>query len=295
MNALPPFGPYSPARHLRYGDETFQDAPGWPEYPAFDVDIVSCALPSGVAWLFSCLLELRVPAWKPWNADSRLEWQPRGEFTYRYWCAGDPWSRLAPALVSGREFAFREQPVPRFTHGWPGAHPACPRTILVVRDPRDALYSAWRRDEADTGLDGSSPDRFITYANGCDPGLDYRRADYWDRFHAAWFRYLAGKEYLVVRFEDLKRQPLDALDLICRFLALPAGAGELMRAAAASDFDIVLRVDQALVSRGVFDRPINRAGTVEEYRTTYSAAMQAVFSRADSATWRHFRYGPFGE
>ena len=295
MNPLPPFGPNSPARPLRYGDERFQDVPGWPEYPAFDVDIVSCALPSGVAWLFSCLLELRVAAWNPWNADTRLEWQPRDDFAYRYWCPGDPWSRLAPALVSGSEFVFRAHPVPRYTHGWPGAHPACSRTILVVRDPRDALYSAWRRDEADRGFAGEAGERFIAHANGCDPGLEFRRADYWSRFHAAWSHYLNGREHLVVRFEEFKRQPLETLEAICRFLGLAVGQEESTRATAASSFDNVLRVDHALVSRGVFNRPINRAGVVEEYRTTYSAAMHGVFSGADLATWRTLGYVPLSD
>ena len=96
-----------------------------------------------------------------------------------------------------------------------------------------------------------------------------------------------------MRFEDFKRRPLAALDLICRFLGLAVEPDEPIRAAAMSSFDNVLRVDHGLVSRGVFDRPINRAGAVEEYRTTFSAAMHGVFSHADLATWWTLGYGAF--
>ena len=287
-----PFGPASPAQPLRYGDERFQDQPGWPEYPAYDVDIVSCPLPSGAAWLFSCLLELGVPAWKPWNADTRLEWQPRGGFRYRYWCAGNPWSRLAPALVSGREFIFSAAPVPRYTHGWPGAHPGCARTILVVRDPRDALYSAWRRDEASHGLDGASAARFIAYANGSDSEQTRRRADHWDRFHAAWLERLAAKSCLILRFEDFKRRPLSALAACCGFLGLSAGTDAVKSAIAASSFDNVLRIDRDMVSRKVFNWTINRAGVADEHLTAYDDAMRQVFARADFGTWRRLGYAP---
>lgn len=287
-----PFGPWSPVRSLRYGDERFQDEPGWPEYPTYDVDVASCALPSGAAWLFSCLLELHVSAWKPWNADTRLEWQPRGDCRYRYWCAGDPWRRLAPGLVSGREFAFGASPVPRFTHGWPMAHPRCARTILVVRDPRDALYSAWRRDEAERGLDGGSGERFIAYANGSETGQNWRRAEYWDRFHAAWLGHVAGKPCLILRFEDFKRWPLHALDRVCDFLGLTFGAQELRSAADVSSFDNVLRVDRDMVSRNVFNQTINRAGIVDEHLATYSDSMRQVFSNADLQTWARLEYAP---
>jgi Sulfotransferase domain len=287
-----PFGPFSPVQHLRFGDERFQDVPGWPEYPAYTVDVVSCELPSGVAWLFSCLLELRVPAWKPWNADTRLEWIPRGNYRYRYWCAGDPWTRLSPGLVSERGFVFRAGPVPRYTHAWPDTQPPCPYTILVVRDPRDALYSAWRREEASLGLDGRSAERFIAYANAPCGEQAYRRADYWDRFHAAWLEWIVAKPCLTIRFEDFKRDPPGVLENVCAFLDLPATAQEMTAAIAASDFGNVLRIDQDMVSRGVFNWAVNRAGTANEFVTTYTPEMRSVFSRHGMAIWQRLGYDP---
>ena len=290
--ARPPFGPYSPVRPLRYGDERFQDTPGWPEYPAYSADIVSCGLPSGAAWLFSCLLELGVPAWKPWNADTTLEWIPHGDYRYRYSCAGDPWSRLAPGLVSGREFAFRAQTVPRYTHAWPGVQPRAPRTILIVRDPRDALYSAWRREEVSLGLDGLSAERFIAYAKASCVGENYRRADYWDRFHAIWLDSVAAEAHLIVRFEDFKHDPLVVLGKVCSFLDLAAEPREMADAIAVSDFGSVARIDQDMVRRGVFNWTLNRAGIANEFVTTFSTEMRRVCAGADTSTWRRLGYDP---
>ena len=285
-----PLGPLSPAFPLRFGDERFQDSPQNHEFPAFTVDIVSCELPSGAAWLFSCLLELGVSAWNPWNADTRSEWMPRGHRRYRYWCAGEPWRRLAPGLASGREFGFAAEPVPRYTHAWPGRHPECARTILVVRDPRDALYSAWRRDEAAQAVPSTDTDRFVRFANAVAEGSAVRRAKYWDRFHAAWADYTNERSVLVVRFEDFKADLQRALRRVCDYLDLAPDASAMQSAITISDGANVLRVDHEMVARGVFQWPINRAGIPNEFMTVYTPKMKAVFSGASESTWQRFGY-----
>ncbi len=286
---LSPIPPGSPIQPLRFGDLDFQKTPGWPDFPGYSVDIVSAMLPCGAAWVASCLFELGVALWKPWNADTQGEWTQLGERRFLYDCAGDPWRRMIPALSSGRVFTFRSTPVPRFTHAWPDQSLPSPRRLVVVRDPRDALYSDWIRHEKSTGNSDYAPDRFLAFALCNAEHARGSRLSYWDRFYGSWIENMLPERDLLLRFEDFKTAPNESLAAICQFLDLPASSSEIATATHNSDFTRVAAIDQQMVDAGLLSWTINRAGQVNEHRSAMNTEMKAIFPRS-SSLWRKLGY-----
>jgi hypothetical protein len=285
-SAIPPGSPIQP---MRFGDLDFQRTPGWPEFPEYSVDVVSAMLPCGVAWVASCLFELGVALWKPWNANTQDEWTPLGDRRFRYACPGDPWRRMIPAMISGRTFTFRATPVPRFTHVWPDQSLPAARRLLVMRDPRDALYSEWIRYEKSRGNSNYEPASFLDFAlDHADP-MRGPRVSYWDRFYGSWMETMTPERDLVLRFEDFKTAPNQSLATVCKFLDLPASSAQIEAAIRNSDFVRVAAIDQEMVNAGLLAWTINRAGKVNEYQSAMTPEMKAVFS-CHSPLWQALGY-----
>ncbi len=262
----------------------YQGTPEQPEYPAYDVEIVSPELPCGSAWLINCLLELDVPIWKPWNAHVDNEWQRLGTRRYRYVSAAPPWRRTLPALSCGREFRFRAMPVPRVLHYWPGAHPPVARTILFVRDPRDALYSAWRREAP---LPEAARRTFAQFVGARYFHYPFTRAEYLLLFLRLWREALREREHLVLRFEDYRNDAIATLRRATAFLGIDADDMALARAAENSDFARLRQIESSMLARGEIAAPLNRAARAFEHRATFDRAMHVALGPryAQLYTW----------
>lgn len=59
-----------------------QDAPELPGFARYSVDLASAELPCGASWIANVLLELGVPIFNPWGADTRAEWQALGAVAF---------------------------------------------------------------------------------------------------------------------------------------------------------------------------------------------------------------------
>lgn len=250
-----------------------QTTPELPGFAAYDIDIASSELPCGASWAGSVLLELGVPLWHPWGADSTAEWQMLADGSHRYQRADEGWTRLLPGLRHGREFRFRARPVPRLGHHWPGMYPTLP-AILVVRDPRDALYSAWRRELARGAL--AADIDFLAFLS-----LPFRHwpiswAAYLALHTAAWCRQIAASGGWLLRFEDFKADPLALARRLAAALDIAVDEPALLRAVAASEHREVAQAEQRLLARGSVPTRLLAGGQVEEWRESFDAAKHAA-------------------
>ncbi len=263
------------------------EQPGRPGYSHYDVDIVSAELPCGAAWLATALLELGVPLWRPWGIDDRGSWTQLGA---RRWCYRYPdsaWSRLLPGLVDGREFRLRPSPVPRFGHHWPGMLSACSRRILFVRDPRDALYSAWRRESRLGRVDSGC--NFTTWVAGPYAHLPLSRAEYLRCYWQSWLHADDSADVLLLRFEDSKRHPQRSLARAAKFLGIAAPARALARACKAADHSRAAAADRALANAGIGPRML-ADGIAEEWRQHFTPAMHAAVGARFDVLCARFGY-----
>lgn len=260
-----------------------------------DVDILSPEFPCGAAWLANCLLELNVPLWHLWGFDVRGEWVHCGAQRYRYAAQSLPWRQTLPSLVPGREFLFRARPLPRFTHDVASVLDGDRPAILFVRDPRDALYSEWRRQSSNGGpAAGTTFEKFLAMPYYHYP-VSYR--DYLLLHLRLCKAALAQRPHRVVRFEDYKAAPQQTLRDATRFLSLDATDRQIALATQHSDFGLLKRVEDVLADRGELRRQFNRRGKAFEYRETFTPGMHRAVGRVfdDICDWLGYEAAPQAE
>lgn len=276
----------------KYGKLDFQQSTGQREYPRYSVDIYSPELPCGAAWLASCFLELGAPIWRFWNVDNDTEWRALGGRRYRYESRFSPWSRVIPGLLDGREFDFRDSPVARFTHEQTGAWTEATRLVIFVREPRDALYSQWRRESAIT-----TSRTFRDWLSSADsrwqlPRLEAYAMDIATRICAAM---LSNRSFRIVRFEDTKRDALDVLETLWRYVApsspVPEAAA-LSTALQRSDFAVVRAVEDRLLNSRVLSNRINFRGRAFEYKEREDHS-ESMFAAVHGDIFALLGYEPF--
>lgn len=176
---------------------------------------------------------------------------------------------------------------PRFvkTHlyEWSFRHPVA-RVWLLVRDPRDALYSwfNWRvafGDETWDKVSGSFED-FLGRPDfaGRNPVTD------WAFFYAGWSaRASHAESSVVIRFEDLKKVPADLLGRALRAVGVSVGADELEVAAARSSYEAMrAHEDRVVAGDAGGDAParILRCGQTDGWKSWLTPPIA-----------RHFSYG----
>jgi Sulfotransferase domain len=242
-----------------------------PDYLGYDVEVVSPELPCGASWLANCLLELKVPLWNPWGFDTRAEWERLGPYRYHYAAEKLPWRQTLPALAVGREFMFAARPAPRFSHRWPAELDATRPIILFVRDPRDALYSEWRRQLRNGGPAATA--KFQVFLRSPYYHHPFSFAEYLRLFLRSCRDVLATRNSLLVRFEDYRAVPQQTLRRVVQFLGSSATEAELATATARSDFSVLRRIESELEAGGESHRQFNRRGMAFEYRLSYTPDM----------------------
>jgi hypothetical protein len=269
------------------------EVPGYPNFPSYTLDVVSAELPCGVSWLASMLLECGVPIWNPWNIDMSLEWRHMGERQFEYDYPGDPWSRVIPGLVSGRRFNFCESVVPRFSHDVPGHWTPSKRVILFVRDPRDALFSAWRRLQRAS----SSLQPFNAWVGQTDPLWGVSRAAAY-LMHLTTWRYFAASlqvEMLVIRFEDVKADARQEFQRILEFIdeaAFDPTPQEIDHVLRVSSFGALKAIEEKMISNGVFNTRVNIAGRAYEYKQHFDEHMHAAVGSGGCKVYQWLGYDP---
>jgi hypothetical protein len=275
----------------RYGGPLFQDNTGRSDFANFTAEVFSPELPCGAGWLASALLELQVPLWRFWGVDIDADWHSLGARRYRYENRFSAWSRIITGLTDGREFTFRALPVPRFTHDLPGAWTASERLVAFVRDPRDALYSKWRRESA-RGLS----DPFVTWLAQLDARWNLPRLHAYAMDIATWicFARSTGMAVLVARFEDTKVDPEAVLRRVWRFIASAEPTpteDEFSRAVVNSQFARARGIEDRLIAERVLSDRINFRGIAYEYKHREDYA-RAIFEGIDNDLFVSLGYEP---
>lgn len=259
---------------------------------AFTVDVVSPQFPCGAAWLANALLELQVPLAHLWGFDTSGEWLAGPDGTSRYAAAHAPWRQTLASLRTGRDFRFIQGVRPRFTHAFPWQIARAPKTVWMVRDPRDALHSEWHRQRRNEGLPPGVD--FPDFLRQPFLGGPVSVADMLWLHLAAWQAVaLAEPErVLLLRFEDWKRKPIDALDRVARWIGVPTDAAALRRACAASDVSHLQAIEQSLMLENPQTRQFNRRGSILEWEGTWRRDWYAAMGPEWSGLLDALGYAP---
>jgi hypothetical protein len=192
--------------------------------------------------------------------------------------------RMAATAVRDRaatEKSPAERASRRFvkTHLYPDIFSGVPLggAILLVRDPRDTIYSgykwfrsfseSWWHDVSDTR--GKST--FIDFLNGRRIGDGRTPVSGWTAFYENWLHAAQSFDrFTVVRFEDVKTNPVATVTAMLAAFGLTAPADRITRAVELSSFD-AMRIHEDKVAAAEDDLRIKRVrimrrGQIGEWR-----------------------------
>lgn len=227
--------------------------------------VASPVEPSGSSWILNCLLELGVRV-EHGPAASRLYRRRARQGQASIWQRdGDLWrlepraremGKWMPALLEREAFRFREDVWVDYVQDWPREAHRGAMAAVFLRDPRDALYSAWRHREASLDYPG-----WVALPN---PVTLLDAAANW-RFYAECWMALAGER--VFLFEEYKRDDRALLAKAADLMGIDAGAEKIEAAAAASTFERAKAGEAKYRAEHPGDRRVaNRAGRVGDWR-----------------------------
>ncbi len=113
------------------------------------------------------------------------------------------------------------------------------RVVLLVRHPLDALVSLWMQQihRVKDGYTDALTDMIENPVLGIEKFF---------RFYELWSEYSGHvKEFMLVRYEDMRVEPLSAFADVLEFLAIPLHEELLQQAVAESDFENMKKVEMS--------------------------------------------------
>lgn len=246
----------------------------------------SFAAASGVCWLVNCLLELGVMCfiehqddmWHRKNVEENTNAFPRDKNHRNDWAlkpAGYWLQAHLPIFARKKEFSFIPGITAQWDHVYPKDRDQYDKVILFVRDPRDSLYSIYRR--------GSYQDwsytEFCEMAQPIDcHGRSYNylpRLDDWVLFHLIW---LERKDIHITRFEDYKKDAVTTLQAALDYLGLHFSDMQIKLAVERSSHEKAREAEDRYYADnpGIpFNHRVNRASKINDYLSHADAAAMA--------------------
>jgi len=155
--------------------------------PKRKIYLVSPREPSGATWLINCLLELGIMTYRyspagMWRNETGRWFLNSHEHVLRKWL---------PALVDHSSFQFRDDLEVQWMHEWFTDAYADNEILYFVRDPRDALFSRFKREAPQLS--------FREFAAFPDVYTLLDKVANWWLYNKTW---LAHPRVTVFRFED---------------------------------------------------------------------------------------------
>ena len=215
--------------------------------------IVSPKEPCGVTWLINCLLIVKIKCYpmRPFQM-----WESLGDNRFKLIQENDNLKMWLPALSEYDEFVFRDDIEICWTHEWPSEATSKSKIIYFIRDPRDALFSSYRRENHHL--------KYAEYADILDPVLLLNAVDYWKLFNTFWLNH---KDLKVFRFEDYKQDSRKVLDDVLKWCSVVAVEDEILLALESSTPERAQIAETAYSSRHEnVGQVINQGGIIGRWK-----------------------------
>jgi hypothetical protein len=135
-------------------------------------------------------------------------------------------NKIIPGVSITRVPQLRRNPSPRIVHSHTYYRSDIRRVVYSVRDGRDVLISFYHYLTTRKGRGQQFPQWFDDYCAGC---YGHR----WDENVVSWMgkgRQLLGDQMLVLRFEEMKSDPVSCITRVCSHLSLPSTPDIIERA-----------------------------------------------------------------
>lgn len=216
--------------------------------------LMSSREPSGATWLINCLLELGIKTQRCRNSSLEM-WLPHGDLHVLN-SEEEILKKWLPALWDHQEFKFRDDIEVEWAHVWPGAEHDDYQVIYFARDPRDSLFSRYKREAPDQTFE-----EFLMFP---DVNTLLDKAHNWRLFNLAWMQHPRNRVFL---FEDYKQDAWQVLTEVLDYIGLTYSEADMQRALIASTFERAAQAEIKYRAKYPEDQEvINRSGKAGEWR-----------------------------
>ena len=239
--------------------------------------LISPREPSGATWLINCFLELGVKTYRETLGEM---WTPARGGGHVLNPVENHLKKWLPILSTREKFDFRGDIEVEWAHQWPTRRHAGHRIIYFVRDPRDAIFSRYRRESPDMSFE-----EFLDFP---DPHTLHDKIDTWSMFNELWLR---QPDIRAFRFEDYKSDARKTLEAILDYAGLKVAEPELARALENSTFEKAALAEKKYREDNPEDAQlINRASQVGGWKVSDDAACVTRIARQTAGLLAHFGY-----
>ncbi|MCU1299611.1 MAG: hypothetical protein JWO91_3889 [Acidobacteriaceae bacterium] len=186
-----------------------------------------------------------------------------------------------PEIYFNPDHKMRKLPRPRLIKSHESFQPHYPRIIYIVRDPRDVAVSFYHHNvKAGNIPEDYSMEEFIPRFMAAE--FDTRWGSWHDNV-LSWLAMRQGRsEFLMLRYEDMKKNPAQELALVAKFLEgccfrkIDASPEKLTRAIELSspqrmrELEKLQAKDWVLTQKTRQDKPFVRTATAGGWKSTLS-------------------------
>jgi sulfotransferase family protein len=249
-----------------------------------EISLVSSQFPSGVTWLLNFFLEINIAISRGqkisdmWQFDEKKEKYKLQEFekVLKTWM---------PTLFFQAEFSFKDDTVVKWHHDFPNKKNTSNKTILFVRDGRDAIYSLFKRE-------GHFYDSYEQMLQNYIKPFSLPPALTWASFNFLWSKIIPTRKLFIIKFEDIKTNPLPVLQNLLSFLEITRTRKEIEKAIKNSSFEMAKKAEQAYKKQTQQKIRIiaNRRGKTGEWQEIYSQKELQYFDQFPCQILKQFSY-----
>jgi hypothetical protein len=180
--------------------------------------------------------------------------------------------RLVPDMYKSSDRALRNLPRPRLVKSHECFDPRYRRVIYIVRDPRDVAVSNYHWElKLRSVREGYPIEEFVP--RWMKPQF-WPRIGSWGDHVTSWLSTRQGKEdFLLLRYEDLKRDPQDELVRVAKFLGIEPTQERLERAVNLSSAEQMRKLEKEESAKWIAttltrqDKPFVRNATSGGWKT----------------------------
>jgi len=244
--------------------------------------LVSPREPSGATWLINCFLELGIKTHRVHDNAGLPMWIADGNGNYVLNKDEDILKKWLPVLTEKEKFIFNKKIEVIWTHDFPlkNKYNKNDKIIFFIRDPRDSLYSRYKRENPDFNYE------IFLYFIDENSLLD--KIDNWCLFNKAWSNF---KDKHIIKFEDYKKEPLITLQKAVEFCGLAFSGDILERAVNNSSFEKAKNAENRYRQLNPNDcQIINRSGKSGEWQTNEEIMRLNYIIESKTAYWLDY-YG----
>ena len=193
------------------------------------VYLISPREPSGMAWLYNCLLclDIKVHYVNPRN-NGKMWVFSDGKYSLNP--VDDLQKKWAPILTKKEKYEFRNDIQIQFDHIWPTGWQRNQKIIFCIRNPYDSLYSRFKRE--------SRKISFREFLKLPDATTLLDKASTWNLFCEAWLSQRDCANLHIVKFEEYKNNANEVLRSVIAFLEINVSDEQIAFALSQSEFEM---------------------------------------------------------